>query len=206
MSEGEYNQIPGVDQVHEYIETMRDIMHSTSRGSRNFVRYVEKHGRTIPRFLGKEFFLPGAYTEWSEESDTGHVYINRERRYSALYRPLGLEAAKLGALESDSVRIKHSSGDVYQTLRSLYRIEWNDIVGVFVSQQRQFEIISQVDGDAEVLPRIEFDAPDKLVFEHARNHENLSYEEGWQPLTSLDMERLIFRTDEYRNALTGGQL
>jgi hypothetical protein len=193
--------LPEVGQMDDYIEVMREILHELGRGARTIVQYDEAGGRIIPRFAGKEFLLPGAHTEWCEDRDSKTVEVERERRFSALYRPLGLSPAKLAVLESDSKRIKQPSGDIYHTLRTMYRFEWSAIVGVFVAQQRRFEIISNTDIDAEVLPRLEFDAPDRLIFEHARNHEEFKVDDGWQPMSETDMDLLLHRTDEYGKSI-----
>lgn len=193
---------PYVEQCLEYRDLMVDIVRAQGRGIRR-ARYGER-AHTRP---GTEYMLPGAATEWSVPDRRLRTHIERERRYSASFRPIGAHAGRLLVLESDSVR----DGLSYDTKRNIYRFGWDETKTIHEAEVLPISIVSGVQTDLEVLSN-PFGGKGLIVADHERTMEQAAddgpgyfryvnpwreSEYPWRCVDAADFDGLLARTDEF---------
>lgn len=194
--------LPTVQQLEELTDVLRDTLRQRGKGISTRVTYDERGGRILARGAGQERLITGEVIDWSVPDREGRTEIRRLRRFSALRRTIGAGAARLIVAESDAVRVQRPTGDIYQYLRTTYAFGWNALSGVYEAKKNPIEIISPVAVDAEVLPRLEFDAPDRLMFSVERTSPPERFDFGWQSAGESDVDGLLRRAHEYqRDAL-----
>lgn len=173
---------PSVDQLEEYRDLMTGIVHAMHKGI-----------KVTAQFPGKEFMLPGSFTEWSDPDAEGNVRIERDRTYSASYKHIGMGAHKLIVLESESVLIPKQQR--YTTHRRMFRFGWANTT-VHDSQAMHTEIISDAVSALTMVAGREKKVGISEIDEHAdpfRYTEHLLIDES-------DFDCLMYRTERYSKA------
>ena len=206
--------MPYIGQLMEY----RDLMINIVRQQGRYVRHGRIGERARTR-VGTEYMLPGTLTDWSAPDKKFRTFTERERRYSASYRPIGEQAGRLLVLESDSVLV---NPDTYGTKRNIYRFTWGSAVGVSESEVLPIEIYSSTQVDGSVLSVEPYGIKDVVLLDQEQTSRVLAgatdYQQGeysryinpfrdneypWEYVNQADFDGLLHRTIEFSHDLLG---
>lgn len=193
MNHVDMNDVTG-EQVERYVQLMRDITHAVARGAKTRYTHRMLQGNEIIDVNPKEFWLPGMYSDWVVDDETGHVQQERVRSVAASW--LGGTASRLVVIENDSKRFTDYNGeDKYHSSRRIYKIGRDNDGNVVESQMTEQEIESVARIDAEVHDTEIDMAKLWLDPEETDSHEEAIELSG--PLTAGAFEGLRVRTEAY---------
>lgn len=192
-------QLKGADKVVSYREQLHTLLHDLGKGVKHPAKINMNKGRATVRYVGMEYMSPGAYVEVTD-TDGGRSEIQREWKIVASHKDVGMTAHKLSIIETDT----NLRGREYHTVRRMYRIGWDDSIGIYTAQVKNIEIVSQANADGEV---IETDDGRKIVSfeidstEEAQRREPFRYIPDWEALTNDAFDELCRRTKQYGREL-----
>ena len=199
MSHEYVPQLKGADNVISYRAQLHTLLHDLGKGVKRPSKIDMNKDRATVRYAGMEYMSPGSYME-VVDTDGGRSEVQREWKIVASHKDIGMSAHKLSVIETDT-KLRERE---YHTARKMYRICWDDSVGIYTAQVKKFEIVSQANADGEI---IETDDGRKIVSfeidstEVAQQREPFRYTPDWEVLTNEDFEVLRGRTRQYGREL-----
>ena len=199
MSHEYVPQLKGADNVISYRAQLHTLLHDLGKGVKRPSKIDMNKDHATVRYASMEYMSPGSYME-VVDTDGGRSEVQREWKIVASHKDIGMSAHKLSVIETDT-KLRETE---YHTARKMYRICWDDSVGIYTAQVKKFEIVSQANADGEI---IETDDGRKIVSfeidstEVAQQREPFRYTPDWEVLTNEDFEVLRGRTRQYGREL-----
>lgn len=209
MSIDDLSFVPqGIDAMRPvlYRQGLHDLMHELGRKIK-YPLFIKD--REVPagdgagtttwhadvRYVGLEYISPGTAAEYAEGNGE-FLDLLREWRFAAVYKTLGGGAHKLLVAETETHR--NIDDGLFNTRRSVFLVDWDDILGVHLARVQHTQIVSTPNVAGTPVKR-----PDGTVVTPLEAGEGDAFRHitDWETLTPEDFEDLEHRTADYGREL-----